>query len=275
MAIRLALGAGRLRLIRQLLVELVAGAGRRGSRLSALALGGRSTDQSGSRRYATASGSQRQRRCARLCAGGHSVDRGRMRTDSRLASCQNRLNQAIKESGRTEAGGVRGKRLRGALVVAEVALSLTLLIGAGLMVRSFMRVQGIDPGLQVEGLVTMRTSAPRVRYPEPARVLAIYGELVERVKSAPEVVDAAVSSALPTGWRWIVSRALLSGGRNARPTAVSDSQGQWNVISPGYFRTSGVRLLAGRDFDEKNFPPAEHSGHHHQSNVCASRLWGR
>jgi putative ABC transport system permease protein len=162
------------------------------------------------------------------------------------------FNQAIKESGRTDSGGLRGRRLRDVLIVAEVALSLTLLIGAGLMIRSFVVVQSIDPGLQVEGLVTMRTNAPSVRYPEQANVIAFYRDLVERIKSAPEVVEASYSSALPLGGGGMyLGRSFLVEGR-PEPPAGNEFPGMWNVVSPGYFRTSGIRFIKGRDFDERD-----------------------
>ena len=162
------------------------------------------------------------------------------------------LNHALKEAGRSTAGGPRGRRWRSALVVAEVALSLMLLAGAGLMIRSFARVQQIDPGLKPEGLLTMEITAPRVRYPDEARVLAFYRELVERVTATPGVESAAVSSALPLGGGgFYLGRVFLAEGRPEPPVG-ADAPGQWNVISPGYFKTTGTRLIKGRDFDQRD-----------------------
>ncbi len=169
-----------------------------------------------------------------------------------LQSTKPGLNHALKESTRQAAGGVQGQRLRGALIVSEVALSLVLLVGAGLMMRSFARVQQIDPGVQAERLVTMEINAPRVRYPDQARVLAFYRSLVERLQSTPGIESAAVSSALPVGGGgFYLGRVFLAEGW-PEPPAGGDAEGQWNVISPGYFKTSGTRLIKGRDFDERD-----------------------
>ena len=159
------------------------------------------------------------------------------------------LNQPLKESTRHASGGPQGRRLRSVLVVSEVALSLVLLVGAGLMVRSFMRVQQIDPGIQVERLVTMEINAPSRRYPGEARLMAFYRDLVERVATAPGVTSAALSSALPLGGGgFYLGRVFLAEGW-PEPPAGADAQAQWNVISPGYFKTTGMRLIKGRDFD--------------------------
>ena len=169
-----------------------------------------------------------------------------------LQAARSELNHALKETARHALGGVRGRRSRNALVVAEVALSLVLLVGAGLMIRSFARVQQIDPGLKVEGLITMEINAPRVRYPDEVRVLTFYRELVEHVKTAPGIESAAVSSALPLGGGgFYLGRVFLAEGRPEPPVG-SDAQGQWNVISPSYFKTTGTRFVKGRDFDERD-----------------------
>jgi putative ABC transport system permease protein len=169
-----------------------------------------------------------------------------------LQSTKPDLNHMLKESTRQAAGGVQGQRLRSALIVAEVALSLVLLVGAGLMIRSFARVQQIDPGIQVGHLVTMELNASRVRYPDEARVLAFYRELVERLESTPGIESAAVSSALPLGGGgFYLGRVFLAEGR-PEPPAGTDTQGQWNVVSPGYFKTNGTRFIKGRDFNERD-----------------------
>ncbi len=161
------------------------------------------------------------------------------------------LNHALKESAR-QTGGVQSQLLRNALIVAEVALSLVLLVGAGLMIRSFARVQQIAPGLQVERLVTMELNAPRVRYPDQARVLAFYRSLTERLEATPGIESAAVSSALPLGGGgFYLGRVFLAEGR-PEPPAGTDVAGEWNVVSPGYFKTSGTRFIKGRDFNERD-----------------------
>ncbi|HJQ25192.1 MAG TPA: ABC transporter permease [Blastocatellia bacterium] len=167
-----------------------------------------------------------------------------------LQSSRTDLQQALKESSRSATGGKRSQLVRNALVVSEIALSLVLLIGAGLAIRSFMRVQQVDPGLQVERLVTMQLNSPSARYPDQARVIAFYKNLIASVESGPGVESAAASSALPLGGGgFYLGRSFLIEGQ-PEPPASSDYQAQWNVITPGYFATTGMRLLSGRDFDE-------------------------
>jgi putative ABC transport system permease protein len=169
-----------------------------------------------------------------------------------LQSSRADLQQALKESSRSATGGARSRFVRHVLVVAEVALSLVLLIGAGLMIRSFMRVQQIDPGFRVERLVTLRLNTPSARYPDEARVTAFYQRLIDSVQTAPGVESAAASSALPLGGGGLyLGRSFLVEGQ-PEPPASTDFQAQWNVISPGYYRTAGIRLIKGRDFDERD-----------------------
>jgi putative ABC transport system permease protein len=142
--------------------------------------------------------------------------------------------------------------VRNVLVVSEVALSLVLLIGAGLMTRSFMRVQQIDPGLKVDRLVTMQINSPSLRYPDEARIIAFYQRLIDSVQAAPGVEAAAITSALPLGGGgFYLGRVFLEEGQ-PEPPASTDNPAQWNVISPGYFTTAGMTLIKGRDFDQRD-----------------------
>jgi len=162
------------------------------------------------------------------------------------------LNESLKESARGATGGRRAGFVRNLLVVAEVSLSLALLIGAGLMIRSFLRVQQIDPGLRVDRLVTMELIAPSIRYSKSAQVIAVYESLVDRLRETPGVESAAISSALPVGGGgFYLGRSFLKEGQ-AEPPAAPDYQGQWNAVGPGYFETSGIRLIEGREFDRRD-----------------------
>ncbi|MFL6212370.1 MAG: ABC transporter permease [Blastocatellia bacterium] len=167
-----------------------------------------------------------------------------------LQSSRTDLQQALKESSRSATGGTRTRFARNALVVSEIALSLVLLIGAGLAIRSFMRVQKIDPGFQVDRLVTMELNAHRARYTDEARIAAFYKTLIDNLRSAPGVEAVAASSALPLGGGgFYLGRSFLIEGQ-PEPPAGRDYDANWNVISPRYFETTGIRLIAGRDFDE-------------------------
>ncbi|HEY9232393.1 MAG TPA: ABC transporter permease, partial [Blastocatellia bacterium] len=167
-----------------------------------------------------------------------------------LQSSRADLQQALKESSRSATGGKRSRMVRNALVVSEIALSLVLLIGAGLAIRSFMRVQQVDPGFQVDRLMTMQLNSPSARYPDEARIIAFYKNLIASVEAAPGIESAAASSALPLGGGgFYLGRSFLIEGQ-PEPPASSDYSAQWNVITPGYFATTGMRLVSGRDFDE-------------------------
>ena len=158
------------------------------------------------------------------------------------------IQLALRESARSGGLQPRRQRVKNVLVVGEVALSLMLLVGAGLMIRSFGRVQQIDPGLDVERLVTMELRAPSIRYPQD-KVVPFYGHLVESVASTPGVDSAAISSTMPFGGGgFYLGRSFLAEGR-PEPPAGPDAQGQWNVVGPGYFRTTGMRLIRGREFE--------------------------
>lgn len=161
------------------------------------------------------------------------------------------LNDALKEGG-LRAGLQRG-RTRNLLVVAELALSLTLLIGAGLMIRSFVRLQQVDLGFQPDNVLTMDINLPEAKYRENKQVNSFYDQLIERVKTLPGVASVGAVQYLPlsgldssTGI-FIEGRPLPARGEN------------WEThnrdVTPDYFRALGVPLLAGRYFtgqDDEN-----------------------
>jgi putative ABC transport system permease protein len=162
------------------------------------------------------------------------------------------LTQTLKDGGRGSTTGARGQRTRNMLVITEVALSLVLLVGAGLMIRSFFRLQQVDPGFNVNNLVTFDLTAPRARYQKPTDVSDFIQKVVARLQSMPGAQSAAASSALPLGGGgFYLGRAFLNEG-GAPPPGGPEYDGQWSVISPDYFKTLGVRLLAGRDFTDRD-----------------------
>ena len=156
------------------------------------------------------------------------------------------LNETLKEGGRDSAVGRRGNRLRSFLVVAEVAISLVLLIGAGLLINSFLRLRNIDPGFHSKNLLTMRIALPREKYPDHAKRKAFYGELLSRVEALPGVRSAAVSNWIPLTLQGDTFGISIEGrpdpGAQEMPDIVT------RVVSPGYFNTMGIELLRGRPF---------------------------
>jgi putative ABC transport system permease protein len=156
-----------------------------------------------------------------------------------------KLNDALREGGR-HGGGPRAQRVLGALVAAEVALSLVLLTGAGLLVRSFVRLSSIDPGFRANGLLTMRVQIPAVRYDTPERSSGFFSNVLTRIAALPGVQSAAGITFLP----------MTGGGigtsfwRTDQPTPGPGQAPSTDVrpVTPGLFRTMGIPLIEGRDF---------------------------
>ncbi len=161
------------------------------------------------------------------------------------------LNESLKEGGRASIGGPGGRNLRSLLVAIEIALSLVLLIGAGLMIKSFSRLQQVDPGFNPEKVLTMRISLPRAKYRQPHQVAGFYRQAIERVAGAPGVRSAGVTTALPlAGGGWGKSLSIED-----RPAATALDQVpnvQYRLMSHGYFRTMGITLQKGRFFTEQD-----------------------
>jgi predicted permease len=167
------------------------------------------------------------------------------------------LSEALKEGSRGSSGGRGRNRVRAALVVAEVALSMLLLVGAGLLIKSFLQLRGANPGFDPENVLTMRVNLPSTRYPEPQQRASFFQELARRLEAAPgvEAVGAAIS--LPLGGTTLsVSRAFV---REGRPLATEHAfDAAYNVTTPGFIKAMRIPLRSGRDFTErdgKDAPP--------------------
>ncbi|HEX8720563.1 MAG TPA: ABC transporter permease [Pyrinomonadaceae bacterium] len=157
------------------------------------------------------------------------------------------LGETLKEGGRGVAGG--GQRLRNALVVAEVALSLVLLVGAGLLIRSFMRVQQVEPGFDARGVASMRLSVGGTPYQgKPSS--EFYRQLLERVRRLPGVESAGLATILPLGggigWGSITIEGYVPA------TGQEAIQADHRIAGAGYFETMRVPLRGGRYFDERD-----------------------
>jgi putative ABC transport system permease protein len=161
------------------------------------------------------------------------------------------LNETLKEGGRDSSTGRRGNRLRSLLVVAEVAISLVLLVGAGLLINSFLRLRGVDPGFRADNLLTMAVQLPQSKYPDGARRSAFYDEVLRRVESLPGVQSATVTNWIPLVRQGDSMGVSVEGtpdpapGQGNRPAIVV------RVVSPRYFETLGIQLLQGRPFDAR------------------------
>jgi putative ABC transport system permease protein len=160
------------------------------------------------------------------------------------------LNETLKEGGRDAAAARGGNRIRGLLVVAEVAVSLVLLVGAGLLINSFLRLRSVDPGFRTDNLLTMSVVLPQQKYPDQTRRAAFYADMIRRVEALPGVRSAAVTNWIPLVMQGDSIGISVEGvpdpapGQGKRPVVVT------RVVSPHYFGTMGIRLLQGREFED-------------------------
>jgi len=165
------------------------------------------------------------------------------------------LVDSLKEGGRS-GGGAKSQRIRNSLVVAEVALALVLLIGAGLMLRSFLKIQNSDMGIDPVNTLTFRAGLPPVQYPDSAVAGRFFDELVAKLATTPGVEAAGATTARPASGNIGVSAMVLEG--DPEPKQLQDARrGSSTSISPGYLQAAGIRLLRGRDFtiaDNKDAP---------------------
>ena len=161
--------------------------------------------------------------------------------------------EALKEAGRGSVGS--GRRLRASLLVAEVSLSLVLLIAAALLLTSFARLQRVEPGFQPEGVFTAQLALSPERYPRE-KLVAFYEQLYQRLATLPGSTSAALTDRVP-----------LTGGQSPAPVAVvgrplppmsERPHANRHLVSPRYFNTLGIPLRAGRDFDERDSARVPH-----------------
>ncbi|MGH9832731.1 MAG: ABC transporter permease [Blastocatellia bacterium] len=165
------------------------------------------------------------------------------------------LTEALKEGGRSGVGSVGGSRLRGALVVGEIALSLVLLTGAGLMIKSFYRLTSVDPGFQPDKTLTMRMQLSGEKYGNPVKRRAFYDQMLQQVQSLPGVQQAGVITQLPLTTQGLSFSFSLE-GQPPMPSA-NLPQAAFRVISQDYFRAMGIPLLGGRSFTPQDTADAQ------------------
>jgi putative ABC transport system permease protein len=155
------------------------------------------------------------------------------------------LVDALKEGGQQGTSGRQRQRLRGLLVVGEMALAVVLVIGAVLMIRSLWVLQRIDLGLNPDRVLTMRIALPQASYPQPAQMAAFYQRLLERVRALPGVEQAGVMRSLPLA-NIIGNWGLDLEGYDETPD--THAKGDWQVVSDGAPEALGERLVRGRLF---------------------------
>jgi putative ABC transport system permease protein len=163
------------------------------------------------------------------------------------------LQKSLKDGARTASGSASGKRLRSALVVSEIALSLVLLICAGLMINSLLRLQRVDPGFRTNDVLSMRISLPPRSYPDnrATAIVDFFKRLDERVRAVPGVRMAGYTSGLPlTSAGWV--QYITIEGRPIPKTIEEAPLVHYRQISAHYFETLGIRLLKGRVLNERD-----------------------
>jgi predicted permease len=158
---------------------------------------------------------------------------------------------AFREGGRSQSGGVRGGRMRNLLVVCELTLAIVLLVGAGLLIRSFGQLQNVNPGFSTHNLLTLQVGLPRSRYAGP-QVPSAFEQMTASIRRLPGVLSASATGSLPLGGGGgYLGRVFLREGQ-PDPPASRDAQAQWTVIQPGFFQTLGVPVISGRVFTDRD-----------------------
>lgn len=156
------------------------------------------------------------------------------------------LSEVLKEGGRTSGGGARGQRMRDWLVVGEVAAALILLIGAGLMMRSFLKLQRAEIGIDAKNVLTFRVGLPPAQYKDPKVTAQFFDRLIPQLAAIPGVTSAAAISGLPASGSGMGAFTLEG---EPPPKALQDARvATMQTITPGYLRSFHVPLVRGRDF---------------------------
>src|SRR5262249_19840759 len=162
------------------------------------------------------------------------------------------LNEVFRGNERMGTAGRHALSLRAALVVTQVSLAFVLLIGSGLLTRSFMRLLTVDPGFRPENIVTARVSLPSNRYKDAAQQRNAIEALLLKARAIPGMKQVGVTTYLPFG-NSRSSSGLLIEGHPLAPGELPPVPG-WNTIDSGYLQTMGIPLLAGRNFSDSDGP---------------------
>jgi len=157
------------------------------------------------------------------------------------------LNDTLKEGGRGLLANARN-RLRGGLVVAEVALALMLLVGAGLLLKSFIRLSNVPLGFNPQNVLTMQITLPEQKYPDAARRSAFFEQALERIEALPGVEAAGLTWTLPVAGGPPSTGFKIEG----RKSAPEGGDADFDYCTPHFFRALGVPLLKGRSFDARD-----------------------
>jgi len=164
-----------------------------------------------------------------------------------LTASKTRLNETLKEGGRSQMSGVGSHRTRGALVAAEIAIALVVLIGAGLLVKSFARLQAVKPGFDPANVTTMFLWLSDSKYTTAGPRIAFLKEVVARLEALPGVQGVALSNDMPIGGTDTSTYPAIEGSPADQSERVLMGI---HVVNPGYFEAMRIPILRGRAFDE-------------------------
>ena len=160
------------------------------------------------------------------------------------------LNDSLKEGGRDSAAGSKGNGIRNLLVIGEVAVSFILLIGAGLLINSFLHLRNLDPGFSADHLLTMRVDLSELKYPDGERRSAFFDEVLRRIRALPGVQSTAAAGNLPLTYNGDSMSIAVEGIPDPPPAQWPDVI--YRAIGPGYFTTMGIPMVRGRDFTDQD-----------------------
>ena len=166
------------------------------------------------------------------------------------------LQTGLGEGGRDGREGSRGHRIRGVLAIAEVSLSLVLLAGAGLLLRSFVRLSSISPGFNPHGVLTSQLSVPRARMRTREQLANFSEQVASRLQTLPGVESVAMTHDLPVSTALVTVDFTVVG--KPAPTRDTAPEAQYRVITPNYFRTMQIPIVAGREFSWSDRTETQH-----------------
>ena len=167
-----------------------------------------------------------------------------------LQAARANVSGMLKEGMRGSSGGVASRRARNSLVMAEMALAVVLLVGAGLLIRSFSKLLAVDPGFRAERVVMFTVAAPDAKYGQYAQRRVMVADLIERMKRLPGAQGAAVVTGMPLTSIMMRTAAHIVGTPEDKPAErkVTDIA----MVTPGYFATMGIPMVSGRDFSDRD-----------------------
>jgi putative ABC transport system permease protein len=160
------------------------------------------------------------------------------------------LNESLKEGRRSTAFGPRHYWVRHLFVISEVALALMLLVGSGLMIKSFWRLHQVPLGFDPRRVLTAQIVLPSARYDEPQQQAAFYEQMLQRIKALPGVESVGAVTTLPLAGSNLTLNFDIEGRPPAKPG--EDLNADYDAVSPDYFRTMGIPLLKGRSFTDRD-----------------------